>query len=328
MDTRQGKVLPLALPGSAYARAEVLDFVPLLEGSTLLLEVRLDSLRARLLAELRGGAADVQDVTELVPEGIGGLEWAAGRPGELYFCRHSSVTRIDLASGVVHSAFLAGVRGFGALGPTLYVLGSQGGVFTWDPGEKELKALPGFEQVGSLFLPEEFVRLIPLKQGQIVFYGRKGGLVAGTQSGCLPLGAVRGFRVQADPAGVLLWQRGRLGLLRLEQAGPAGRKDPGRPSVEWIPVRQAGVEQAFLVLGGTHILYRNADRVYLLAGWQDRRGRIIPVTRVRPGTSVYYSEAAGKLFYLDPATGRVSGLEIVRKTQLAEQLLLDLRQRF
>ncbi len=328
VDVRQEKVLPLALPGSVYARAQVLDFVPLLEGSALLLEVRLDSLRARLLAELKGGAAEVQDITELVPEGIGRLEWAAGRPGERYFCRNSSVSRIDLAVGTVRSAFLAGVRGFGALGPTLYVLGSQGGVFTWDPGEAGLKPLPGFEQVGSLFLPGEFVRLIPFRDGNIVFYGRKGGLVAGSQSGCLPLGAVRGFRVQADPAGVLLWQSGRLGLLRLEATDAERQKDPGRPSVEWIPVRQTGVEQAFLVLAGTHILYRNGDRVYLLAGLQDGGRRIVPVTRVRPGTSVLYSEAAGKLFYLDPASGRVSGLEIVRRSQLVEQLLLELRQRF
>jgi hypothetical protein len=49
---------------------------------------------------------------------------------------------------------------------------------------------------------------------------------------------------------------------------------------------------------------------------------------VRSGTSVYYSEPAGELFYIDPETGRPSRLEIVRKTQLVEQLLLELRQRF
>jgi hypothetical protein len=328
VDTRQEKVLPLALPGSVYAQAEVLAFVPLLEGSALLLEVRLDSLRARLLAELKGGAADLQDVTRLAPEGISGLEWTAGRPGELYFCRDSSVTRIDLASGTVRAAFLGGVRGFGALGQRLYVLGSRGGVFTWDPGEAGLKDLPGFEGIGSLFLPGEFVRLIPLKQGPIVFYGRKSGLVAGLRSGSLPLGAVRGFRVQADPAGLLLWQRRRLGLLRLSPADSARPHQPGKPSLQWFPVRQAGVEQAFLVLAGTHILYRNADRVYLLAGSDGGGRRAVSVTRVRPGTSVFYSEPAGKLFFIDRTTGRISGLEIVRKTQLVEQLLLELRQRF
>jgi hypothetical protein len=328
VDTRQEKLLPLAPPGSAYAQAEVLAFVPLPEGSALLLEVRLGSLRARLLVGLKGAAAELRDISGLAPEGIASLEWAAGRPGELYFCRNGSVTRIDLASGTVRDGFLGGVRGFGVLGPRLYVLGSRGGVFTWDPGEAELKALPGFEGIGSLFLPGEFVRLIPLEDGEIVFDGRKGGLAAGSRAGWLPLGVVRGFRVQADPAGLLLWQRGRLGLLRLSPAGSARPKRPGKPNLKWIPVRQAGVDQAFFVLAGTHILYRNADRVYLLAGSQGGGRRVVPVTRVRPGTSVFYSEAAGKLFYIEPATGRVSGLEIVRKTQLVEQLLLELRQRF
>jgi hypothetical protein len=328
VDTRQKKLLPLALPGSTYAQAQILASVPLLEGSALLLEVRLDSVRARLLAELKASAAEVRDVTELTPEGIGELEWAAGRPGELYFCRNSAVTRIDLDAGTVHAGFVDGVRGFGALGQTLYVLGRRGDVFTWAPGAARLKSLPGFEGIGALFPPGEFVRLIPFKDGQLVFYGPRGGLVAGSREGCLPIGEVHGFRVEDDPAGLLLWRRGRLGTLRLAEAGSARRQEAGKPKLEWIPVRQAGVDQAFFVLAGTHILYRHADRIYLLRGPGGGRRRVFPVIRVRPGTSVYYSETAGELFYIDPTTGRASGLEIVRKTQLAEQLLLELRQRF
>jgi hypothetical protein len=328
VNTRQKKVLPLALPNSEYARAEVLAFVPLLEGAELLLEVRLDSLRVRLLAALQSGAANIRDITELSPEGIDKLEWAAGRPEELFFRRDAVVTRIDVAAGKVQRGFLGGVRGFGVLGQRLYVLSSRGDVFTWEQGDSAMKALPGFERIGAMFPSDEFVRLIPMKDGQIIFHGRSGGLVAGSPSGRLRIGQVRGFRVQADPAGLLLWRRGRLGTLKLSATGPAGRKDPARPRLEWIPVRQAGVEQAFFVLAGTHILYRNADRVYLLSGLGSGGNRVFPVTRVRWGTSVYYSEPAGELFYIDPSTGRPSGLEIVRKTQLVEQLLLELRQRF
>jgi hypothetical protein len=334
-DTRQKKILPLAPPGSAYARAQVLASVALPQRPALLLEVRLDSLRARLLAELRAGSVDILDITQLAPQGIENLEWAAGRQGELFFCRDEAVTRIDLVSDTVYPRFLAGVRGFGTLGPTLYVLGRRGDVLTWEPGAAELKVLSGFEGIGSLFAPDEFVRLLPLRGGQMLFYGRKGGLVAASQAGRLPLGAVEGFQVETDLAEVVLWEQGRLGVLRLQEpvAPPQEDPDPGfasavGPRVKWIPVRQDDIEQAFLVLAGTHILFRAADRVYLLSPTGDGRVRVSLVTRVRWGTSVYYSEAAGELYYIDPYTGRACGLQIVRKTQLVDQLLLDLRRRF
>jgi hypothetical protein len=327
-DTRQKKVLPLTLPESAYAQAEVLASVPLLEGAELLLEVRHDALRIRLLATLRSGPSGIRDISELAPEGIEKLEWAAGRQDELFFHRDGELTRIDVAAGTVQRGFLGGVRGFGVLGQKLYVLSRRAGVFTWTHGDSEPKALPGFEGIGAMFPSDEYVRLIPFKDGQIIFHGRSGGLVAGSPSSRLLIGQVRGFRVQNDPAGLLLWRRGGLGTLRLSAQGTSARKDPALPRLEWISVREAGVEQAFFVLAGTHILYRNADRVYLLSNLASGGNRVFPVTRVRSGTSVYYSEPAGELFYIDPETGRPSRLEIVRKTQLVEQLLLELRQRF
>jgi hypothetical protein len=324
---QQRKLLPLAEEGSAYAGAQVLAAVPLRGSSVLLLEVWLGSSRLRLLASIQSGGVDLQDISELTPEGVDRLQWAAGQQQELFYYQDEALSRIDVSAGAVEEGFLRQVRGFGVQGRTLYILNKEGDVLTWDQGLRKPTRLPGFEGIGDLFPDGGFVRLIPFKDGPILFSGREGRLVAGSPVRRLPIGEVRGFRVEADPMRLLLWKAGRLGTLKLSAAGQTGQEGSAPPRLQWIPVRAAGLEQAFFVLAGSHILYRNADRVFLLSS-SSGDGQVYLVARVRSGTSVYYSEPEGKLYYLDASTGRPSELEIVHRSQLVDQLLLDLRKRF
>jgi hypothetical protein len=326
-DLQQKSLLPLALPGSAYAQAEVLSWVPLMESSALLLEVELGSLRSRLLATIQSGGFRIQDVTELTPDGIDRVEWTATQPEELFYFSAESVTRIDVATETVYPGFLQELRGFGAQGQTLYLLSEDGTVLTWQRGAQKATTLPGFEGMAALFPEGGFVRLIPLKDASILFHGAGGRLVVGLQGGQLQIGAVSGFRVESDPTQLLLWRAGRLGTLTLSSPA-APPKDPTRPALQWIPLRQTSIEQAFFVLAGTHVLYRDADSVFLLSPGRGGEGEIYPVATVRRGTSVYYSDRDGSLYFIDPSTARPSRLEIVHRTQLVDQLLLELRKRF
>jgi hypothetical protein len=317
----------LALPDSALGAARILDLVPLAGGSVLLIEVKLDSAQRRLLLTIHSGSLDIRDLTDLVPEGVGNLIWAAEKPEDLFFYRQGSVTRINVPAATVYPSFPYRVRGFGVGNDTLFFLTAAGDLLIQEYDSERARLPAGFRGIGALLPPAGFVRLTPLQDGTVILRAPGGELLTAGKAGCLALGKVEGFRIETDPLRLLLWQDQRVGVLAFGGAKEPKPKRPLEVQPEWIPVPGIKVQQAFFVLEGTYVLYRNGARVVLVCPERGGQRKQVPVVQVRGGTSVYYSDRNGKLFYLDSLTGRPSSLEIIGNTQLVDQLLLDIRRR-
>jgi hypothetical protein len=326
-EMEQREVLPLVEKTSPFAELRIDSMVSLVNGSVFLLEARQGSSGVRLLVTIQSGHITVQDLSGLIPEGIGSLEWAAENARDLFFYRGGSVTRINVPRTRTSPAFPYRLRGFGIHNGNLYFLTLDGGLLSLDYDAANVRSLDGYDSIISLLPATGFIKVIPRPNGVMIFRGQNGELVISGLGKPMALERIKGYREHPEPSQLLLWQDRRLAVLHLGPGGASGRGAAAVPDLQWLPVSGINVEQAFFVLEGTHILFRDGARVLLLGPDREGERRKFPVADIRRGTSLYYSDRLGRLYFIDSLTGRLSSLQIIEKTQFTDQLLLDLRKR-
>ncbi|MBI4372626.1 MAG: hypothetical protein HY585_02730, partial [Candidatus Omnitrophica bacterium] len=70
------------------------------------------------------------------------------------------------------------------------------------------------------------------------------------------------------------------------------------------------------VYEGSHILFRDKNKVFSLELETYGKPHLYELMEVKPKSSVFYSEEAGKLYYLDRLSGRISFLEVLPRRDL------------
>ncbi len=321
------KVLPLVDLKSPFAEARIASLIPLANGSVLLVEAQRESSGLRLLVTIKSGSVTIKDLSTLIPAGIDGLHWAAENATDLFYYREGFVARINVPSGRTYPRFPYRLRGFGIHNGTLYFLTLEGSLISLDFDAKNVRSLDEYKSINSLLPASGFIRITPNDNGVLIFRGQNGELITAGKGGTVALERITGYRDDPDPSQLVLWQDQRLAVLRLDPAAISDQNTTAAPQLQWIPVSGVKVQQAFFVLEGTHILYRDGESVVLLGPEREGQRRVFPVTNVHPDTSIYYSDHAGRLYYINGRTGRLSSLQIFEKTQFVDQMLLDLRKR-
>jgi hypothetical protein len=181
--------------------------------------------------------------------------------------------------------------------------------------------------VDSMAHDAGFVRLTALPNDTLILHGDNGDLLVSRRQDALSIPDVNGYRADTGLLRLLVWQDGRVGVVDLAGGATAGGNAESSLRVDWVATQGARVEQAFFVLEGTHVLYRESRRVFLVGPDREGERKTVPVSEVLPGTSVFYSDEDGALYFIDALTRRPSRLAMVERTQTVERLLLDLRAR-
>jgi hypothetical protein len=321
------ELLPLVDVKSPLAQARIDSLIPLVNGSVLLAEARQGSSVRRLLITIQSGNVAVQDLSALIPGGRRTLEWAAENATDLFYFSEGFVTRINVPAARTYPRFPYRLRGFGIRDGTLYFLTPEGSLLSMDYEAGNVQTLDEYKSIGSLLPAAGFIRITPRPNGVMIFRGQAGELVAAGKGGTVALEGIKGYREHPEPSQLVLWQDQRLAVLQLDPGGVSGQGKAATQQLQWLSVSGINVQQAFFVLEGTHILYRDVESVLLLGPEREGERQKFPVADIRQGTSMYYSDRTGRLYFIDGPTGRLSSLQIIEKTQFVDQLLLDIRKR-
>ncbi|MBI3602517.1 MAG: PEGA domain-containing protein [Candidatus Omnitrophica bacterium] len=133
---------------------------------------------------------------------------------------------------------------------------------------------------------------------------------------------------QADIKGSLLDENNDLWLEFT--AHKIGLWDKNQESMQWIFQNGHDIGQAFWANNGSAILLRDDNEIFLLnketfgqTGLGDRRTQLQKITPVRRGTSMYYSEKTGKLYYIDPRERLLCAVQILRHKSILPKTIAD-----
>ena len=143
-------------------------------------------------------------------------------------------------------------------------------------------------------------------KGKFIFFGRQGEILSNKPFFRVGGERVNGAQFDAETQKMLVWRDDKLGVSDLS-FGPA-------TEIQWVAEKAGKISQAFWVHGGSHILFRDGNQVYLL---ELADGGMEPEEcfQVQRGSAIFYSEKTGKIYYLEKGTGQFCVTDFVRKNE-------------
>jgi hypothetical protein len=305
---RDAKVL------SHFAAAET----AFLQNPFLLLRVDSRQGEAYYWIELKGKENEFQEVTSLFPRKPLEVLWDAQEKNILFSFQEGSLSRLDLKAQAVQSGFTERLRGFGIFNKAVYTLNDQFEFQKMDlDGKTRETLLKDAELTQTLFGKEGFYKIRVLSKDLILFLGENGKLLANR----LPYrffdeGAL-GSEFDPKRKRLLVRRERDLSVIDFSKEDRAGREErifERGPEVTRVFEKGERIEQAFWMFEGSHILFRDQSRVFLLEFETHGKPLLTQVTDVKKRSSVFYSEESGRLYYLDPASESLMSLELLPRS--------------
>jgi hypothetical protein len=258
-----------------------------------------------------------EDITSLFMETPEQVQWDPKDKNRIFTFRQNYLHRLDLASNSVYPRVVEGVRGFALHNRLLYVLTENSTVVRYDY-EARIKEplLDDAELAKSLFGEGRFFQLRIFPRQILIFLSDRGALLGSRLPYRYASEGIEGMQYDASHERLLVWKKGELGVIDFTKALWSDEIFEKGPRVLWVYRRGVRIEQAFWVYEGSHILFRDRDGVYLLELETYGKPHLHFLLEVKSKSSVFYSEATGKLYYLDPQSARLCSVEILPRKEL------------
>ncbi|MFO7810267.1 MAG: PEGA domain-containing protein, partial [Candidatus Delongbacteria bacterium] len=239
------------------------------------------------------------DITELVTEHPESFKWNDNAPDHIYTIHKDHVNRLNIKTGSVEPKYFDNVKGFGLSDKWLYVLNTENILLRYTPDKKKQSKIFEDERLGKdLFTESQYYSIEELKKQILLFHGDNGDLITTIPPYRISEGNVSGVNYNEKQSILSFWSKTSIWTADHNvKAGDLLFKD--RVLVNKVYDDGDNILQCFWVRNATHILFKDADNVYLLEIDPDKDPHKEFIVKVRPGTEISYFEKTGSLYYIN-----------------------------
>ena len=316
-DWKQEKIRSLFRKEDPLGEGKVLSFYSVPGGASFLLLVHIRGGERYLWVEIGGKEFRVEDISVCFPEEPLAVVWDPHDRDHLFSIHDNYVNRVDVPGRSVLMKYLENIRGFGLFHKNLYALRGDFLLERLDYDRKPREILLNDGTLGSsIFGPEGLFQIHAVNNDIIFFRGERGELLANRLPyRFLQEGAV-GYEFYPPRERSLVWRKEDVGILDFSKRARNDDAFEKGPSLHWVYQRGKRIEQAFWVYEGSHILFRDENRVFLLEIETHGKPHLYSLLEVKRKTDAVYAEATGKLYYLDPESERLNSAEILPRQEI------------
>lgn len=301
---------------SIYGKFSLLSHLMISKSPSFLARVRFEDDEKTLRIDPRRRQTRIEDLTDLLGDSFGNVEWSPQAEHSLFALSGSSLTRFDLVSKSVRKDFLKNLLGFGLYHKKIYLL-DQNYRFERTDLEGEAPEVlfndPEFSR--SLFGSENY-RIKVLSKDFILFLSEDGGLLTNRFPYRLTDKKVRGFALGPDEKRLLIWTEHDIGILDFSREDEKKEFFERGARLIWIFKKGHEIRQAWWVYEDSHILFQDDDQLFLIELETYQKPHLLPLVRVRPQTLAHYSEESGKLYFLGTEKGELLAVELVPRREI------------
>ncbi len=297
--------------------AKILSLATVDGSSSILLTVHAHPDPRVLWVSLEEQPPSVEDLSVLFTKLPRDVYWESRDPKHLFIFHDQALDRIDVMSQTVEPRLIEGVRGCGLFEKALYLLTTDHAFQRVSlNGTHETMLLSDPVLSRSLFGEEGFFRVVALARDTFLFWGERGALLTNHLPYRLVESGVVGVEVDRQRQRAIVWQRDKLGVVDFSKVAQGVDVFQKGPAMTWLFTEGRRIEQAFWVYEGSHIIFRDQDKIGLLD--LETPGQPQPewLFDVKRNSAVSYVEETGRLYYLDARSGRLSVVMIVPKEAL------------
>lgn len=312
-DCQRQKLTPFIEGNSSLLDLEVRSYFEVSGSPVLILCLESFEGKKFLWAEQESEYVRLKDITSLFPEEPSYIEWDPKDANHLFSFQNNYLNHLDLVNNKIYPKYVERVRGYGIFDKKIYILEDINKLLRMDYNRQDSEILLADPILGNfLFGKKGFFKVKPLGGDIIIFLGEKGELLSNYRPHRIVERGVKGVAFHPQSKRVLLWLKDKIGIIDF------GGKDIEKGGLEkglktfWFYTKGRDISQGFWVYQGSHVLMKDADRVFLFEFIKGEASSLY-ILNVQRGSSVHYCENTGKLYYLEPNTGRLCSLEVVPK---------------
>ena len=316
-DWKEDSVSPLLPVLFAPRGSKILALDWVHESSSFLLHLDSGVGEQFLWVTPRGREVQVKELTSLFPEEPEHIKWDPEEKKYLFSFQNGYLNRVDTVSKKADQMWLDQVRGFGLFGKRLYVLRTDYVVEQVDFEGRKEKVLLGDPVLGkSLFGEKGFYQAKVFSENLILFLGPNGELLGNRLPYRFVEEGVLGLEFHSRSKRLLIWRKDALGVLDFSKEREERGTFESGPRMVWVFKQGEKIEQAFWVYEGSHILFRDRNKVFLLELETYEKPHLYDLLEVKNESSIVYLEDSGKLYYLDRKTERLSAMEVLPRREI------------
>ncbi len=315
-------VEPLFPQDSKYNSLRISSILMMPKSHFALLEGKSDVKKYYLWVDLRSPMDSIRDISDLFVSAPDSILWHSEDSENIFYVSSNGVTRINIEENAVYPNIANNVKSLGAFNRRLYVVDNANQFQEFNYMNNAKRTLIGHWLEMPVFFKESTgLGMEILSEDLILFIGDGGRLLSTRLPYELIPSGVAGVGGALGNTKILIWTKARLGFIDFGEVRHEGVFEAG-PKITWVAENAEGIQQAFWVNNGSHILFRDLAEMKLAEVDSYAPASIFEVGKVNGEIS--YSDPLGKVFFIDKDTGKLMSLTVVPEHQMIQFELPDM----
>lgn len=303
-DTLRATVRPLLPREDPFADARVRRIHQVPDNPCLLLEMERNERTLYGWRRLDVEKDVTENITSLFPDAPRQITWDVRERDDIFSLTQDRVNRLDLDDRALYPDVVQGVLCMAADRGELVILDQSNRLYrTRRDGEGKQERLgtsPG--EANLAWISSTGYELFPFREKLVFLRNAEGEFFINQAPHQLMTRGHRGTLLHPDEKLAVLWDQHRLGRYSFEEEEEDA--SPAKPptGVLWFYTSPRVIEQVFWCHQASHLLVAGEGQVDLIALESAGGPAARTLLNYEPRTSVFYSERAGALYYLEPGT--------------------------
>lgn len=267
--------------------------------------------RKYLLVDIRNTGAKIRDIGRLFPGRPQYINWGPEDSEQMVAYYPGRLDLINLKTFTSTSRFLENIRGYGFYDKRLYYIdaGYNIGRVSLADGKRDIISENSFLNE-NIFKKNGIYQMKFLSEKTTFFLNRRGRLLTNLAPYELEQESVEGILLHKSKEAMAYWTKHKIAVAHFVRAD----SDEFTFGYGILPFvfhgkgRQIG--QCFFAIDPSHIVFRDGEDVFLLEIFPDKQSHVELLFKVKSGSSIFYSDAARSIYYLDPKDGVLRRVKI------------------
>ncbi|MDD5633797.1 MAG: PEGA domain-containing protein [Candidatus Omnitrophica bacterium] len=316
-DCMREKIWPLVDKNSTFSEEALNNIISAGKDNSCLLITENKEKKKYLWVTIEEEKNSIKNITKLFPIEPTSVKWMP-QSSQLFALQAGCINKIDAGNRAIYPEYLKKIKGFDIHESFIYALtenntllkiASDGG---W--AGKTIFNEPAIKDAVFGSSRAYDVKVCP--RNCMIFVGEKGELLTNHLPYKFVDNGVLGHEFCAKDRKILIWTKDKIGVLdlRTERTGDVEFEIP--PRLKWIYEKGIDIKQAFWAYDAAYIIFKDGDKVFLMESeWLDGPN-VRDIVTVKTGTSVYYTEQTGNIYYLDAESGELKSVKIIPDKEL------------
>ena len=254
------------------------------------------------------------DVTKLFSNGKPSqLIWNTEGENNCFAVYEDYIDCLDFKKMALYPKIIEGAKGFGISGKWLYILEKNNQISKMTMDEKpRITLFKDSYPDKDLFTKSRFYNIEVLRNDILLFFGDGGDLVTMGPPQDVSCDGVVGFDFYKRNKQLLYWTKDTIWIADLNKEAAKDTFFFDELPLQKVYGSGTNISQCFWADDGTHVVFNDQGKVFLLELAQDGKHHVEYMTDVKNDSSIFYSDETGSLVYLNKA-GNLMKLKIIVK---------------